>query len=299
MASNMGTTDAARHLRIVDPAEAPASPESVRDEVRSARREVARLLRALQASGQSVTAWPDDVVTRLAHVDAVTARFLIDPASSEEDVVRGAVAALRVVERWVVSGLRKSDLAAVRRFELMIQVSDEELEAPLLSPDGAPEEQSLRVGPTGGLRPRSLREGLRSLDEVSLGRVCRRLGVRPLDMESADVTRDRGKMESAIAATLRDDHLLAILVATLSPRTHGLLAALVRARLSPVELETLVREEAAASVSGGEAFTFSSPIEHLVACGLAYRSDTGASSGLWVPVELQRRLDGVLRSFGI
>ncbi len=294
----MGTMDG-RHLRIVDPAEATATKGSIRDEVRSARREVARLLRAVQASGQSVTAWPDEVVTRLAHVDAVTARYLIDPASSEEEVVRGAVAALRAVERWIVSDLRKSDIAAIRRFELMIRISDEDLEAPLLSPDGAPEEQSLRVGVTGGLRPRSLREGLRSLDEVSLGRVCRRLGVRPLDMEFADATTDRDKMESAIAATLRDDHLLAILVATLSPRTHGLLAALVRARLSPGELETLILEKVSANVCGGEAFTFSTPVEHLVACGLAYRSEAGAVSGLWVPVELQRRLDGVLRSFGI
>ena len=60
---------------------------------------MARLLRAVQASGRSVTAWPDQIVTRLAHVDAVTARYLIDPRAVDAAAATQAASALDVLRR--------------------------------------------------------------------------------------------------------------------------------------------------------------------------------------------------------
>lgn len=255
---------------------------------------MARLLRAMQASGRSVTAWPDEVVTRLAHVDAVTARFLIDPVRGDANAAMQGALALGVLRRWVMQRLGRAELASVRAFELMIRIEDAELESPLLRPDRAPEEQSPTIAVAGGPRPRSLRAGLRSLDTAALISVCRRLGVRPLEMEAHTIPDERETMEDAIARTLRDDHLLSILVATLSAETHELLAALVRGQVDAIALQRLAGAVEVARVACGATLTLPSPLDHLRTCGLAYGDDP-----VWVPVELQRRLDGVLRAFGI
>jgi hypothetical protein len=269
----------------------PRSDETI-ERVRAERRSMARLLRAVQASGRSVTAWPDEIVTRLAHVDAVTARYLIDPRSVDAAVATQAASALSVLRRWVMQQLGKAELASVRAFELMIRIEDAELESPLLRPDRAPEEQSPTIAVAGGPRPRSLRAGLRSLGDDELAMVCRRLGLRPLDMEAHADLEGRATMELAIASTLRDDHLLSILVATLSAETHELLAALVRGQA--IDMRRLAGSFEVARIAGGATLMLPSPLDHLRACGLAY-----GTSPVWVPVELQRRLDGVLRAFGI
>jgi hypothetical protein len=255
---------------------------------------MARLLRAVQASGRSVSAWPDEVVTRLAHVDAVTARYLIDPASTDADAATNAALALGALRRWVTQQLTRAELVEVHAFELMIRIEDAELESPLLRPDRAPEEQSPTIAVAGGPRPRSLRAGLRTLDGADLAMVGRRLGVRPLYMETQAAADSRATLEATVARTLRDDHLLSILVATLSAETHELLAALVRGQVDAIDLRRLSTTVEVARVSGGAALTLPGPLEHLRACGLAFATDT-----VWVPVELQRRLDGVLRAFGI
>jgi hypothetical protein len=281
------------HLRLVS-SEPEALPDRTSERVRATRRAMARLLRAVQASGRSVTAWPDEIVTRLAHVDAVTARYLIDPTTVDVESALQAALALGVLRRWVMQRLSRAELASVRAFELMIRIDDAELEAPLLRPDRAPEEQSPTIAVAGGPRPRSLRAGLRSLDDEALAIVCRRLGLRPLEMEANDVPEERATMEAAVARTLRDDHLLSILVATFSAETHELLAALVRGYADAVDVLRLAGTVELARVAGGAALVLPSPLEHLRGCGLAYGTDP-----VWVPVELQRRVDGVLRAFGI
>jgi hypothetical protein len=256
---------------------------------------MARLLRAVQASGRSVTGWPDEVVTRLAHVDAVTARYLIDPEGGDSHAASCAAVALGALQGWVMRALPRSELAEIRAFELLIRIEDAELEAPLLRPDGAPEEQSPAIAVAGGASPRSLRAGLRTLDDGALAVVCRRLGVRPLEMEGREQhAPDRATLERAVADTLRDDHLLSILVATLSRETHELLAALVRGQVTASDLRQLATGVEIARVAGGDTMVLPSPVDHLRGCGLAYGCDT-----VWVPVELQRRLDGVLRTSGI
>jgi hypothetical protein len=259
---------------------------------------MARRLRALQAAGQGVAAWPNEVVTRLAHLDAVTARYLICPDANQD--VESALDALRTIERWVHQQLTPGERAEVRRFEIMIRVEDRELEAPLLLPDHAPEDQMTGVSVADGVSiPRSLRAGLRALDDDDLTRICRRLGLRPLDIERADRARlARVHQERAVADTLRDDHLLSILVATLDRETQELLAALVRGLLDLGTRESLAEQPAVSNVAGGRPWTLRTPAVTLRGCGLAYRSGDPVAR-LWVPVELQRRLDGVLRAFGV
>jgi len=291
----------ALHLRLLGrQQEAPPEPELVR-EVRSVRKDMARLLRAMQASGLGVSTWPDEVLSRLAHVDAVTARYLIAPEGAPE-AVREAKNAMRSLEGWVLTRMSARELAEVRAFELMIRVADEELDAPLLCPDGSPEEQAPAIGVAPStLSPRSLRAGLRGLSDEELITVCRRLGLRPLPLEGHGVgsIASRERMESAVTSTLRDDHLLSILVATLSRNTHELLAALVRRTLGDDTIHALAHAAAIATTVGGDTVTITNPVGHLRACGLLFSSGTLTVPTIWVPVELQRRLDGTLRTFGL
>lgn len=299
VAAESDTSRSHPHLRLVEDHLVSVRESELTGDVRGVRRDMGRLLRALQASGRGVTTWPDEVVTRLAHVDAVTARFLISPESADDETVLAAAGTMRALERWVTNNLSSRDLAEVRAFALMIRIEDADLEAPLLRPDGSPEEQSPTIAVAGGLPPRSVRGGLRYLDDEELSQVCRRLGVRPLDMEPPTGKLDRSRMEEAVIRTLRDDHLLSILIATLSPETHELLGALVRGRLSEAALEALAEQKRIANVSGGDTLVLGGPVEHLTHCGLLFSSGAGERPRFWVPVELQRRVDGVLRAFGI
>ena len=287
-----------RHLRLVAAEPPPAEPEDLDAVVRQARRDMARLLRALQASGRGIASWPDEVVTRLAHVDSVTARYLIDPGAVPQDAASTSAAALRSLERWVLGCLSATERAQVRAFELMIRIDDAELEAPLLRPDGAPEEQD----PSLWTKPlRSLRAGLQALADDELAAVGRRLGVRPLALEkrAGAPPHSRSSMEAAIIRMIRDDHLLSILLSTLSAETHELLAALVRGRLPRRALEALAAEPHVAAAVGAGPVAVTNPATQLRSCGLAFLSEPGPARVLWVPVELQRRLDGVLRAFGV
>lgn len=267
-------------------------------DVRAARREMARLLRALQASGQSITTWASEVVTRLAHLDAVTARHLIDGRGTQAEI-RGAVQGLRAIESWICDGLTSGQRADVRAFELVIRIEDAELTQPLLQPDGAPEETSPSVALGRSMAPRSLRTGLRGLDDDDLTELARRLGVRPLDIDIIDPDKARAHLESTVLSTLRDDHLLAILLSTLRPDAQRMLADLVRGCFSPSELEDLAQPIEVAAAVGSEVVAAVGPVDALRACGLAFCSGRGANASIWVPVELQPRIDGVLRGLGL
>jgi hypothetical protein len=274
-------------------------------EVRSTRRDLARLLRALQAAGLGVAGWPDEIVTRLAHLDAVTARWLLGPDAAPPEVARQSVAALRAIGSWVVRQLPSAELARVRAFELMIRIEATEVAAPLLRPDGAPEDHATSRAIDRSPCVSSLRAGLRSLDDRELAGLSRRLGLRPLDLEpgppawsrSMDA-RERSQAERAVLRVLRDDHLLGILVATLTPEAHVLLAALIRRQLPPAVMRGLAQQRVVATAGGDAVSAVPSAVTALQQCGLVFRSTATGAQPLWVPAELQRRLDGVLRALG-
>lgn len=273
----MGESDKRRaHLWLIE-APAPETTRHLEADVRGARRDMARWLRALQASGRGISTWPDAVVTRLAHLDATTARFLLDTGISDGVAAEG-LRGLRAIERWILERLSPAERVEVQELALMIRIEDDELEYPMLRPepledDGAP----ARLG------MRSLRAGLRGLSQEELTQVGQRLGI-PHAAECP-----RPSLESQVQHTLRDDHLLGILLATLSVAAHKRLAALVRQHSEP----------SPPAPRGGPTSAGDDHLEQLRRCGLVYCTDPGTDEEPWVPVELQRRLDGVLRAFGV
>jgi hypothetical protein len=96
---------------------------------------------------------------------------------------------------------------------------------------------------------------------------------------------------------LGDGHLLGILVATLATEAQHLLAELARDTLEPELRRLLAADPPAVTIAaGGEtAAAWRSPAQELRRCGLVFVED----GGLWVPPELRRRLDGVLRALGV
>lgn len=286
-------SESTQHLRLVA-SEPPTPPTAFAiDEVRATRRSVARFLRALQASGHAFASWPSELVSRLAHADAVTARYLaIEDASAPDSGVIEATRALSAVVRAVVAGLNGHERARLRAFELAIRVDPSELSAPLVHPHRAPEDESPAAN---DLRPRSLRTGLGDADETTLSAIARRLGLsRRLPNESDSDARTL--LAADVERVLRDDHLLGILVATLSTPALELLAVLVRDRLDDRAIEAVLAEPplALAVGDGAQPMTPCTELEH---CGLAFRGDAQGRR-LWVPVELCHRLDGVLRAMG-
>jgi hypothetical protein len=274
--------------------------------VRAVRRDLARLLRGLQATGRSLASWPDDALTRLAHADSTTARHLADPGASDPAAVDAAIAAMRALERWVLDGLTAKERAQVHTHALTVRLREDALLGPLVGPDWA-----VDVHDDAPAVHLSLRAGLESLSDAELLVVCRRLGVRATELdpgiaaeEGIDPGFARRRAERDVVGTLRDGHLLGILLATLGPDVHELLAALIRGRIDAMAIEELVRREAGpdASPDPGERARRPrphSPLAALRACGLAFVGRGPQQPRVWVPVELSRRLDGVLRAFGV
>ncbi len=249
----------------------------------------------MQAAGHSITRWQSDVVSRLAHFDSVTARYLIDGRGDEAEV-DAAVRGLLTIEAWVDDGLSGPQRAEVRAFELLIRIEDHELHEPLLRPHHAPEEHSPSVGEQAPDGLRSLRAGLRVLEEADLLDLGRRLGVPPF--EELDASARRAHFMDSIVETLRDDHLLAILLATLEATAQRVLLELVRGEIHEAELEELAKPAPLALVVGGAPMAGHNPVDLLRACGLVFgcASEPGKA---WVPVELQPRISGVLVGLGL
>lgn len=259
------------------------------DAARAARRKLARLLRAMQAAGRSIATVPDDVVTRLAHLDALTARHLHRPDVSEPEDIREACTAMLSIGAWLEDSLSRAELSRVRAYQLRIRIEEDELAHPLVRPDQVPE-MHVPDGPA----PHTLGLGLSGLAEPELVRVARRLGLRTPSQPG------RGSLERRVLKTLRDDHLLGILVATLPDAALAILARLVRGRLSPVLSRSLARRESLAVAAGAEGLEVAADsAEPLRDCGLVFAAADPGAEHLWVPVELQHRLDGVLRAFGL
>ncbi len=288
-----------RHLHLVEGDDATGErTDAVHDEVTATRRSVARFLRALHASGHPISGWPAPLVSRIAHADAVTARFLSEPERVDLDAVHVACVSLHAVVKAMVAGLNQHERARLRSYELAIRIGPDELATPLVQPDRAPEDDAPACS-DASLRTTSLRAGLAQLDDASLAAIARRLGLgrRLGAVASGASPQIRERLEREVSAVLRDDHLLGILIATLPRETLELLGALVRDSLSDTELElALVATEYATAV--GEGPRRAPPAAQLEQCGLAFR---GGAHGrrLWAPVELCHRLDGVLRALGV
>lgn len=288
------------HLRLLSAVNEASSVElgdELKSEVQGTRRALARLLRAFQASGRSVTQWPNDLVTRLAHLDSVTARYLIDQRASTEEV-KLALRGMRAIERWANESLTADARSEVRGYELVIRIDDEGLTQPLLQPDGAPEDVTPAFGLGNAMPPRSLRVGLGRLSDTELQALARRLGLGPLPIEGSDATDTRTVLERRTVETLRDDHLLSILLATLEVEAQRLLARLVRGDVDTRELEDLAQPHWQEAAVGGDFTAGATPIDGLKACGLVFVTQSHRPSA-WVPVELQPRIHGVLASFGL
>lgn len=288
-----------RRLRLVEELHT-ASPagEASRDEVRATRRSVARFLRALHVSGHAIASWPPALVSRLAHADAVTARFLSQPERVDLDEVHGACESLQAVVKAMAAGLNHHERARLRSYELAIRVGLDELDAPLVQLHRAPEDEAPAACEDEGLRPTSLRCGLAVLDDAELAGIARRLGLtRRLRPVVGDAAAARERLEQQITEVLRDDHLIGILIATLPREALELLAGLVRDELDEATIAAALAEtEVAAAVGEGPRPT--PPVEALSQCGLAFRRGV-ATRSLWVPIELCHRLDGVLRVLGV
>ncbi len=301
-------SDAPLRLRLVsDAATTEPGEPGLDDDIRAARRSAARFLRALHASGHAITSWPDALVSRLAHADAVTARFLLEPARVDPTQAIDAAGALRTIEAWITDGLSSSERARLRAFELSIRIDADELARPLVQIDRAAAEDPSEAQPRSGARAGSLRSVLAALDDTAIGEIGRRLGLarkvelgaRRLalvvadDEAPADGTPQRRALEHDIARVLRDEHLLGILCATLATDALQLLAAIVRGTCSADTLETLAHAKVA--VGGGPRSV--GPGDALTQCGLVYRSRE--TSALAVPDELRTRVDAVLQTLGI
>lgn len=282
-------------LRVLSGGQASAKSNPLEVDIRGARRDVARLLRAMQAAGHSVTRWQTDVVTRLAHFDSVTARYLID-GRGEDSEVHAAVRGLLTIEAWIDGGLTGTERAEVRAFELIIRIQDHEIHEPLLRPHHAPEEHSVSIREQAPDALRSLRAGLRALEDGDLFELGRRLGVAPF--EELDPDARRAHFNDAIVETLRDDHLLAILLATLESTAQRVLLELVLGEIDEAELEELAKPSPLALVVGGAPLPGRNPVDLLRACGLVFGSVTEPGKA-WVPVELQPRISGVLMGLGL
>ena len=291
----MSDSEQRTQLRVVNGGQSSTAPKTLEADVRDVRRDVARLLRALQAAGHSITRWRSDVITRLAHFDSVTARHVIDRRGDDVEI-EAAVRGLRAIEAWMVCGLSRAQLAEVRTFELLIRIETHELHEPLLRPHAAPEDHSQGSAEWAPQVLRSLRAGLRSLEEPELFALGRRLGVAPFKNLDTDTRRTR--VTQSIVRTLRDDQLLAILITTLDPSAQKVLLELVLGEIDEVQLKALDKPAPLALVVGGAPIPERNPVDHLRACGLVFGS-TMEPGKAWVPVELQPRISGVLIALGL
>ena len=126
----------------------------------------------------------------------------------------------------------------------------------------------------------TLRAGLAEVSDAQLERIATRLGV------AIGPSEPRASLEDRVVVLLRDEPILGVLVAMLDDGARTRLAAIVRSGA-----QTAGRPVAALVVHGTAAADRTSQV--LRDCGLAF-----GEGRLWTPVELQLRLDGVLRSLG-
>lgn len=252
--------------------------------VRTTRRQAARTLRAMQATGEGPSTWPGEVVTRLAHVDCITARYLIEPRKSIAAETSYAVQELAQIERLLFDALGTSARADVRRSLMQVHVDEKELVLPLLVPHQAPTRGDY-----------TLNAGLGGVSEMQLDRIAERLGIRARAAHSG-----RRTIEVDLHHLLADDQMVGVLVSTLDDNALTLLADLVRGKLNDRTREALAAYDPVQVAVGAEGIhTMVAAAATLRDCGLAFARCPNHGARLWVPVELKHRLDGVLQVFGL
>lgn len=219
----------------------------------------------------------------------MTARHLLEVSDSDSVEVEAARRELLTLKRWLWDGLGPGERAEVLRCQMQVRIVEAELHRPLLSPGEAPQ----RVD--GGVADYTLTSGIRSVSDEQLARMMMRLGLRV----HGDVT-DRRATELHLLHLLGDDQMVGVLVATLDDDALELLAGLVRGQVDDRTREALAAVDSLALAVGAD--TVDGPIQaagNLRDCGLVFARCPNRGRRLWVPVELQHRLDGVLRVFGL
>ncbi len=229
------------------------------------------------------------MVPRLAHLDCLTARHLMDAAHSNPEQVEVARAQLLQLKEWLWQSLGPGEQAEVRRCQLQIRIEDSELHLPLLAPDVPP-------GLVGGaVADYSLAAGIRTVSDEQLSRMMARLGLRVRTGAN-----DRAATESHLVELLGDEQMVGVLVATLDDDALELLSGLVRGEVDDRTRTALATAEPVPVAVGAD--TIDVPLDAAAClrdCGLAFARCPNHGRRLWVPVELQHRLDGVLRVFGL
>lgn len=247
------------------------------------------MLRAMHAAGYGVATWPRDVLSRLAHVDSVTARYLCTPGTADASEADEAQQELSRLHQALTAGLTRSAMAEVRLRQLQICVPDSELHLPLLCPDDVP------APADGPVADYTLAAGIRTVSDEQLTRITERLGLRMQSEGSGRVA-----AQEHLQHLLSDDQMVGVLVATLDDDSLEMLAALVRGQVDDRTREALAAIEPV-QLAVGEAASHPWVLAStsLQDCGLVFSRCPNHGARLWVPVELQYRLDGVLRVFGL
>lgn len=261
-------------------------------EVRGVRRTTTRLLRAMHAAGYGVATWAHDVVTRLAHLDCITARYLIDPAASDPEEVEYGCSELLELGGLLRDSLGPGQRAEVRRCKLQVRVIESELQLPFLCPNAVTDDD---VDPDEALSTHTLTDGIISVEDAQLNRIMERLGLRV-----TGATSDRPAIEAHLRSLLADDQMVGVLVATLDDDALELLAALVRGDVDEqTRAELAAAKPQAAAVGDDTTQALYQAAVRLRDCGLAFAHCPSQGQRLWVPRDLKSRLDGVLRVFGL
>lgn len=311
-------TPARRHLRLVASQNTEDTSPELETIVRSSRRDLARLLRALRALGKSPTAFPPEVLTRLAHCDSLTTSYLLDPAAATEgqeaEVLRAAHL-MRDIEFWLVEALPSAEIHQLRLRELQICIDEQELRAPLVASDWneafaavAPPQQSGVFGQDPELFEPLIDELLRDLSDHRLDVIALRLGVSCGGRLTSALRRKN--LEQQVAQTLLDPQLLAVLVATLAPEAQRILVGLAGHNFDELSMQNLVAAVSESALRSQEAVVGSPvesprasglqvidhPVLQLRDCGLVHLDKKGQVA---IPQVMQRRVEGLLQSFGL
>lgn len=272
-------------LRLVAPVEPEGTLSSIELDVRSVRRGMARLLRAMQIYGDCVSSWSNSLVSALAHADAVTARHLINGEGDVDDVQR-AIASLSTLEALIVGNMSESMRVSVHKLTLGIRIRDEDLLLPLVQAPAAM--SSFAVTSMSPSSETSLRAGLSTLTLTELEQVGRRMGALAT-YESIESVQMQAVLIDTAATLLVDHQLLSILVATLDKPEQRLLVDLVYGRYEAHELKAMAERGCPTS----------DPLHSLRLCGLVFCTVTDEGATTWVPTDLQHVLEPIVGEFGL
>jgi hypothetical protein len=268
----------------------PRTQQSLAPLVWAVRRDLGRLLRAMNASGVGIHRIEPSDYERLVRCEGITADFLSERASFSHAHVRAAALELRAVEGDIVRRLGRAALAELRRHEHDLSGCPSAMLSVFC---GAAEGAKQRDVAHDALDDKSLAAGLARLSRRRLDGVMERLGVSGAkssgaSREQVSTGDERRRIEGMVADKLRDEGLLRILVATLSTDSRRLLRAILLEELNGSFRERL--GATAYRVPSADRLEVASPIQSLCKCAIVF-AERGE---LWIPADLQAPLLRIL-----